>query len=347
MNPLEEFGARLAPPTAEPPTALRQRVLAQREERIGTPRFRRTVLSGPRRFAGTVAALAAATALIAVVLPGGIVGPVAVRPPRDTMSPETSAARIQTAGQVLELAAQRLAVAPALVARPDQFVYLESVAVYQEVRADGGWTIATPPTLVREWRSVDGTADSVTEQRPVDAAGAIVDTFRIPGCRNGFLSGTQTACHPAPGYDSRLPTDGGAMYTYLYQAGDDDLPGGYGAQIGPDERAVERAAYVLYLGQTSPAVQSAVFAALGRVPGVTVQPGVSDVAGRPGVALVDHGPSGVTELIFDPHTYQYLGMSRTLPQLAAADRTHGAIIRLVTEQAFQRVAIVDHAGLVP
>ena len=137
------------------------------------------------------------------------------------------------------------------------------------------------------------------------------------------------------------------MYAYLYRPGTDGLPAEYAARLSADERAFDRAASALDLGQTSPAVQAAVFAALTRVPGVTLSGAVSDVSGRPGVALVHKGPDRVTQLIFDPGTFRYLGMTQTLAEEVYVTNASSIVYRLLTQQAFQRVSIVDQVGMVP
>jgi hypothetical protein len=332
---LRELGESLKPPAGPLPDDLRRRVLAEAattRSKVRRPARFRTVRRSWRLTALTGAAAAA------LVLVGSIGSA-----PNPAVTPRTSEA--QTAHQVLRLAAGRVKLAARPPARPDQFVFSESVATFDEL--SGGWKLASPQRmLVREWRPVDGVRAGLTEYRLADRADAFWYSEPIPGCQDGRRPAQ--ACKPDPGDSSGLPTDGRLMYEFLYRSSYDDISAAYAALIGDDDLAFERAARTLYLGQTSPAVQAAVFAAMNRIPGVSVRAGATDVTGRHGVALARQGPLGTTELIFDATTYRYLGMNLAIDRTAPAGAVQSrSSMRLMTRQAIQRVAIVNNVGDLP
>ncbi|MFC4061739.1 CU044_5270 family protein [Planomonospora corallina] len=112
----------------------------------------------------------------------------------------------------------------------------------------------------------------------------------------------------------RLPTDPDGLLAHV--RGDRhwiDLPAGEGSRGAehPDVRAFR--VLSLYLKQGAvmpPELEAAIYRALARIPGVTVETGVRDAAGRVGLGLV-HTPSQHQEmrryLILQPDTFRYLG----------------------------------------
>jgi hypothetical protein len=330
---LREFGEQLRPPPGPPPDSLRSRVLAG----AATPRPTewRAVRPRPARrswqLTGLSGAVAAALALAVLLWSGG------TGPTRHQRAAAPTATRVPTAAQVLRLAADHVALTPRLSARADQFMFSESVTVFDELDPSG-WSLAGPQQiLVREWRPVGGAGDGLSEDRPVDTPDAPWHREPLPPCR----------CTSGPGTGDALPTDGTLMYEFLYRAAHDDIPAAYAALIGDDDLAFERAARTLYLAQTAPTVQSAVFAAMNRIPGVGVRADATDVTGRHGVALTRRGTFGTTELIFDATTYRYLGMNLTAVPTRSPGPAGDRSARVMTRQAIQRVAIVDRAGDLP
>jgi hypothetical protein len=175
-----------------------------------------------------------------------------------------------TSADVLELAAHGVNNQPALAARPDQYIYTESVAVFLEMpRADGPMTFS-PRTEVRQWRAVDGTREGLRQTRPLDDPDAAWQSTPLAGC----VKSGDCAMFSSGSID--LPADADKTYEYLYQRLPDDATTG----IDADERALSRAAQLLYLSQHSPAVQAVVFEAVGRIPGMRVRLDAADVMGR-------------------------------------------------------------------
>lgn len=60
----------------------------------------------------------------------------------------------------------------------------------------------------------------------------------------------------------------------------------------------------------SPEQQAALYRALARVPGVTITPDVTDLAGREGVLLSRRTKTFVFGIVIDPDTYAYLGTAK-------------------------------------
>jgi hypothetical protein len=84
-----------------------------------------------------------------------------------------------------------------------------------------------------------------------------------------------------------------------------------------------------------PAQQAALYRFLETTPGITIKQGVTDVAGRPGIGVGWSVDGSSAMLIFDPTTYQYLGMTTTGEQ------------GQVGGDALLQTAIVDSAGEQP
>jgi hypothetical protein len=329
---LREFGEGLDPPTGQPSEDLRDRVLAGTAANRSTERRRAWSGAVGRVWPLTVAA-AAVLAVLAVTAQAHWPG----------AGPTTRETR--TATQVLQLAADHLAAAPTLAARPDQFVFSESAVDVGRLRWQGHWVLVRlPPMAVRQWRPVGGAGDGLTHERPADRPDAPWRSTPIPGCADGD-NGAHT-CTAGPDV-SGLPTDGNLMYEFLYRTTYLDVPAAYAALIGADDLAFERAARVLSRSQTSSAVQAAVLAAIDRIPGVTVGTDPTEVTGRRGVALVRRGSIGTTEVILDATTYRYLGMKLTVEPVGWVVAADGTTVLVTTGEAVQRVAIVDHPGDLP
>ena len=84
-----------------------------------------------------------------------------------------------------------------------------------------------------------------------------------------------------------------------------------------------------------PAQRAALYRFLAATPGLTVEPHVHDVSGRPGIGVVWHFYGSKAMNIFDPRTFAYLGMTTWGEQ---GQLGGGALVR---------TAIVDRAGEMP
>ena len=80
------------------------------------------------------------------------------------------------------------------------------------------------------------------------------------------------------------------------------------------------------------------------IPGVSVREPVTDVVGRTGIALSYTAGGSATELVFDPVTYQYLGVNRKLAVFARDPGREQITLRMPAQEALLRVSIVDGMG---
>ena len=271
------------------------------------------------------------------------------------------------AGQVLQLAAQHSAVTPAMDARPDQFVYIDSVEV-QSTTVPGRTTVSGPlPT--RTWLSVDGTRDGLVQQGSTRT--------RLDGCADGRQAQTidrpenspEVDCVPEPAYQpGGVPADPAGLLRYAYATAaeqptvvslgtDADGKSRGLARLSADQLAFGAIAEILYRNHL-PAVQEAAFRAAAQISGVQVRRDATDAAGRTGIAVTRTEVGSRDELVFDPETYGYLGHNiigaeLDLTGVTVVSRPDGAGVRLgsppepgqiVYQSALNRIAIVDRAG---
>jgi hypothetical protein len=284
-----------------------------------------------------VGVAAALTALLAgSLVAGGVVG-VGTRPP----------AAEAEAVQVLHRAAAAAARAPALHARPDQFLYFDIV-----VR--DGWDLDhnLPP---RDWRyqgwlSVDGRHAGMYRAAfplpPYEVRDTPLQGCPYPGAvvtMSPQPPGIVDRCTPLPTYRSDLPTDAGAMLRYLSTR----TPNGDGKRQDPFEAASE----LLNGNYLPPAQRSAAFDAVAMIPGVQADYGATDYLGRPAIGIVrtarddtpGDNPTEKQYLLFDPKTYAFVG-DRTVALESSRWGPAGVTMRA---SAVRRVAVVDRPGQLP
>ena len=103
----------------------------------------------------------------------------------------------------------------------------------------------------------------------------------------------------------------------------------------------ERLIEILEAPITSPALRTAAFRALAELPGIELERGVADVAGRRGVALAWVRERGFgRRIIFDPHTSELLAEAEMIfgpPSTSEYGVPSGTVFR---ETAYLRSAIV-------
>jgi hypothetical protein len=243
----------------------------------------------------------------------------------------TTAQAAPDAPHVLLLAAAEARREPALKARPDQFVYIESRVVAGG--AKWGTTGATyvPPVEKdrRIWLSVDGSRPGTLEERP--AAGGSVETN--PKNEDGGLYGDGGPGTPA--YRDDLPTGAKAMRAYLYRVAKNKNPS--------DARAFTRVGDTLREEYVPPASVAALFEAASTIPGTKVVR-EADLAGRKGVAVSLTAEGIRHDLIFDSATYHFLGERSVVVVDNIPPFPKGAVIDWTAQI---RVAIVDRPGQLP
>lgn len=287
-------------------------------------------------------------AAAAVVLPGHRTGPAGA---------QVAAGGAVDAGSVLRSAALAAEHEQLLTARPDQYVFIESISrsSAQTFTCDGragapSCAPAADPSdrTRRVWLSVDGTRDGLLSERPVHGGGW--NDVPLTICRStgvhaapatGGANRQSPVCsnEPDPAYRGDLPTGAAAMLAYL----DRQTPVRPAADGRREAWLFTTAADLIRERYVPPAALGALFGALAKVPGMTVTRGVVDAAGRSGIAVGYAQGAYRNELVFDPKTYAFLA-NRSVALRAVDGLRAGAV---TFELARLRVAVVDKPGQLP
>jgi hypothetical protein len=262
---------------------------------------------------GRVLAAAAAVAVVAAGAAGYAITaaqtPVA-RPP---------ATKRPTTGQQAVLAAKVLRAAAAHVARegatseprPGQWIYYKTVSY-------GYPGVVDPPgvTTDEEWVTFDGIRTAYYEN------GQIVthrSPMRLPGPTVKPWDAWNTEATPKTAYDvlASLPTDPEALLKVIAMQAAGQNPqniaaGNPIAGVAPKTEAQHEFDYLtLILWNASsvggpPAADAAAYQAMASLPGITVQPGITDTAGGQAIGVSDDG--GYDQLLIDPVSYRVIGI---------------------------------------
>jgi hypothetical protein len=317
LDLVDRFRADL--PSADPAALSRARARMFQE-----PPPRRRV-----RWAWRLAPAGALAAAVAVAVAAGGVSHPKTPPKHDAAPAPHSAAptgpRIATdAAGVLRLAADEVRTAPALPAKPGQFVYVETLDATDNVvnlETKPKW-VPPKPTIRKIWLAVDGVRPGLL--REFDAkTGKQIDELA-------------TDAHTVPAYVRDLPTDPKAMLAWLRQ-GD---AGTY--SDGSDAAAWGKIGDTLREQYVTPPEQAALFEAAARFKGITLVKR-ADLAGRKGVAVSRLYRGVRSEYIFDARTYDFLG-ERIVVVGDLPPYPKGVVSSWT---ARLRVAIVDRAGQLP
>jgi hypothetical protein len=263
------------------------------------------------------AALSAAAASAAIMLPSVLAGPPS-SPARRVPTPATAAA-------VLLRAARATAAIPDLHPRPDEFVYTDSVSRYV--------TQGNRLFVTRAWLSVDGWHGGLTLQRWASGK-RWYHGFRRHNCltlphSNWYYNAN---CPAPPAYVTNLPRTVKAMKRYLL--GYDPTGPVVDAIMGVTE---------FYQFLVPHRASALMFQALSQIEGIRVIDHATTLAGRKGIAVAAYDPSHGTldELIFDPKTYLYIGDSQIA--LNSTYMPKGT----VNGNAVLQIAVVDRPGQLP
>jgi hypothetical protein len=273
-----------------------------------SPRRRRPPL---RRFAiaataATAVAAGATAAVFVIPGPGQVPAgrpagrpPVAVGPsagPRAVRTPSVTApvpAGVSVAAaHFLRRAAIAALRQPAVVPRPDQWIY-------SETEGPGG------RYKTQTWLPAEGSKNGLI--RPAGHA---------PAC--SVAQAEATGCLPEVGYFPGLPTSPRPLLKYLVRVaiaskadeGPGKVPEVPTGQAWLAWRANDLGKAIDFLlGQTYllPAQRAAVYELLAQTPGFRVVHGVRDPSGREGVGIAWRFEGHTTMIIFNPRTYAYLG----------------------------------------
>ncbi|MBG6067223.1 CU044_5270 family protein [Micromonospora ureilytica] len=242
------------------------------------------------------------------------------------------------ASEIFHLAADAARQQPELTARPDQYVFTESLATIRDLPDSG------PYQTIRNqlWQSAGGVAYTQGRYRQESDPNGWGE-LRVLRMDDAADPTKELDAFQPPAYHGDLPTDPDELLRYLREHPVDlHLP------EGADEEAVyggESMAYTtawsMLDGYVPPRALAALFEVLARQPGAVVISGdVVDVAGRHGVAIRMPGViGGNLDLIFDRDSHVYLG-------------TRNSVVRngkesLESAAALLRVAIVDRPGQLP
>ncbi|GII29103.1 CU044_5270 family protein [Planotetraspora mira] len=333
---LRELRADTPWPEADRIATMQAALLIRTRHKAGRPFLRR--LGRPMLLAGAVGLMTIITA--ALVLAGRSGGaPPQAAPSRHTAAPATpsTAPRYADPAEVLEQAALVAATRPdEAPPRPDQWQYRKYLS--QQPLGDPGEV-----DVMEEWIRYDGKQTAFS-----DATGElrVRDTGPDPG--DDDLS--------PEGYDRKLralPTDPDALLARI--SGDRhwiDRP----SEDSSHEDSAQRAFRVIsvYLGQQAvmpPKLEAAMYRALAKIPGVEIEVGVRDGAGREGLGVFRKDPrNDLTRdyLILKPGDFRLLGSrSIYLRDMAARDSFPGIPKGAVYATAELASGIVDEAGQRP
>jgi hypothetical protein len=275
------------------------------------------------------AALAAVAAVTVVAVRSGepAAPPPAATGPQDV--PASAGTAPADAGTVLRLAAAEARREPALPARDDQFVYVESQVAWAGARVgkDNVKYLPPVPKVRRIWLSVNGTRDGLLREK-LTAAGGKTATYPLPVHQEGG------AYAPWPGFLDDLPTTTKAMRAYLYRGDPGDRPADMVAWSMVGDLLRER--YV------PPKSVATLFDAAATIPGTKVVH-QADSAGRKGTAVSRTDNGMRHDLIFDAKTYRFLG-ERDVAVGDVRPFPKGAVTGFTAQM---KVAIVDAAGQLP
>jgi len=197
--------------------------------------------------------------------------------------------------------------------RPHQWVYTK------ELRVEYG---SRKPWTHEHWTRIDGkkSINAASSRRTAGAPKVRKERMQLLPIPQGCPPGQPQRIRPAVGLGAffpnpaAVPTDPDGLLAAIYQLVQD--PECAPIPVGD---TVQDRAFLLIDGMLQtvqpPEVQTALYQALAKIPGVTVAHGATDAAGRRGVAFVraaaieGPGSSGwlQLEIILDPNTHRYLG----------------------------------------
>lgn len=206
--------------------------------------------------------------------------------------------------RLLDAASATVARQPAVRPRPHQWIYTKSV--YYSYRRGS--------QRDENWMTFDGRKTAYFQ-----GGRLIVHTGPgIPGRGGTPLGRYDNSATPLTAYDAlaSLPSDPHALLAVIAgqvaRLGPGGMAPGSVVSLGlTKSRAVLEFDYLTQLlwnatAGEPPAAEAAVFRALARIPGVSVQQGIIDGLGRPAVGLSATG--GRSQLLLAPRTYQVTGM---------------------------------------
>ncbi|KAB1927496.1 hypothetical protein F8280_06800 [Micromonospora noduli] len=243
-----------------------------------------------------------------------------------------------SASEIFHLAADAARQQPELTARPDQYVFTESLVTIRDLPDTG------PYQTVRNqlWQSAGGVAYTQGRYRPESDPNGWGE-LRVLRMGDAADPTKDLDAFQPPAYHGDLPTDPDELLRHLRENPVDlhlpevaDEEALYG-----DESMVYTTARWMLRGYVPPRALAALFELLAREPGAVVISGdVVDAAGRHGVAIRMPGVIGGNEdFLFDRDTHVFLGRRGTVVRDGKES--------LYDSVALLRIAIVDRPGQLP
>ncbi|MER7589158.1 CU044_5270 family protein [Micromonospora sp. NPDC127501] len=243
------------------------------------------------------------------------------------------------AAEIFHLAAAAARQQPELTARPDQYVFTESLATIRDLPDSG------PYQTIRNqlWQSAGGVAYTQGRYRPENDPNGWGE-LKVLRMGDAADPTKELDAFQPPAYHGDLPTDPDELLRYLRENPVDlHLPEGADeeAVYGDESMAYTTARSMVRGDYVPPRALAALFEVLAREPGAVVISGdVVDAAGRHGVAIRMPGVIGGNEdLLFDRDTHVFLG-TRSSVVRNGKESLYAAIAQL-------RIAIVDRPGQLP
>jgi hypothetical protein len=286
---------------------------------------------GPGKRLGRRRLWLAGAAVAASVVTAGLL----VWPASDSTPPGGS---VLTVAYVLDNAARAAASSRQPVPRPDQYIHVSSVTTDLAVDEDpGGGKAYLYSTDRRIWLSVSGGQAGVLWERQLP-------NKKLPwGPTPPPVTGASVSWTPlsAPGTGARdtyqflttLPTDPGQLRAWIYRHLDGQQPA--------DEQAWTDIGDMVREMLVPAKLAAALFRVAATIPGAQVIPHVTNVLGRPGIAVARYDPGfhANAALIFDRRTYQLLGEGEVLTSPVQGEGPAGTVIAATAQLS---ATVVDH-----
>ncbi|MET9668052.1 CU044_5270 family protein [Streptomyces sp. NPDC006475] len=201
--------------------------------------------------------------------------------------------------QLLNRIALAAAQKPVASVGEGQYIYIESKfgGTYERTVDDITTVVSNGINRRQIWLSGDGTKGWLIDPTNTPAGGESIDRINEKGASEpGRLNA------PTHDYLAALPTDADTLLAKIYKETK-------GMGNNPDQQAFTTIGDLLNESLAPADLNTALFRAAGKVPGVVQVQDAVDAAGRHGVAVarLDETSGARTEMIFDAETYTYLG----------------------------------------
>ncbi|MFD5567495.1 CU044_5270 family protein [Streptomyces cadmiisoli] len=215
--------------------------------------------------------------------------------------------------------------------KPGQYIYIESKSAQTFVKTvDDKSSLASHPLHKRQvWKSADGTKGWLIDPAVNDSPEG--ETLSLPDEKGN----TPKAHMGAPSYDflAALPTDPDQLLELIYKKTK-------GQGNTPDQQAFTTIGDLVRESLPPAELNSALFKAAGKIPGVFVVNDAQDAVGRTGIAVarLDETSGAREEWIFDKKTHVFLG-ARVVQVKQVSE--YGVVMKPGTVRYTQ--AIIDRA----